>query len=247
VSCRTGWVCDTRAHGRRISEQHKDEKSLNFPIARQGQASHSKWMVPVESTVVVYFRKVVVEWSILITVDWVDRKQDHFRFKIDQNLTFHLLLREVTADWGAILYGSSTPARACPSMRSVACTWLDSWREWPEYFHIQSIIFHFCSNCADSQSICAAGALSPLHLTHIMSWPSHYICALWKFSYQPCSFSPPPNHLPSHLSPRRAAQSGCYCYAVCVWTHALRCVKDRLRYCLLDLCGLRNNYFCQCL
>ena len=74
-------------------------------------------------------------------------------------------------------------------MGSVACTRLDSWHERQEYFHFQSIIFHFCSNCADSQSICATRAPSPLHLTHIMSWPGHYICALWKFSNEHVSFS----------------------------------------------------------
>lgn len=35
--------------------------------------------VPVESLTVVYFTKVVVEWSIVVTVDCVDHKQDHFR------------------------------------------------------------------------------------------------------------------------------------------------------------------------
>jgi len=180
-------------------------------------------------------------------MDWGDRKHGHFRSKIDPNFTFHLLMHEVTANWGAILYGSSTLTRACPSMRSVACTRLDSWHERWEYFQFQSVIFHFCSNRADSQHICATRAPSPKHLTHMMSWPGHYICALWKFSYEPSSFSAPPNHLASQLSSQPSALSACYCYGVCAWAHALLCVRDRFRYCLLDLCGLRNNYFCQCL
>lgn len=69
MSCRIGWACDTRAHGEEFQNSTNDEKSLNSPIARQGQASHRKEGVPVESPAVVYFRKVIVELSIVVTMD----------------------------------------------------------------------------------------------------------------------------------------------------------------------------------
>ena len=55
-------------------------------------------IVSVESAAVVYFRIVIVKLSIAATMDCGDRKQGHYQPKIDQNFTFHLLVREVTAD-----------------------------------------------------------------------------------------------------------------------------------------------------
>jgi hypothetical protein len=78
----------------------------------------------IESTSDVYFTKVVVEWSIVVTVEWRGTKHVHFQPKITRNLTFHLLMREVTASWQSIHYGTSALACACLLVGSSSCAWL---------------------------------------------------------------------------------------------------------------------------
>lgn len=162
-------------------EFQNSKKDWNFPtlhLIRLDQALSSKPKVPVARTSNVYFKKVVVKWSIGVFLNTVMLKHGRFRPKIEWNFTFHLLMRGVTASWASIHYGTSTLARPCLMVGSAGCTRLGYGGERQEYFRSQLIIFHFRNNSADSLSICAPCALSPRHLTHKLSRPGHHPCML---------------------------------------------------------------------
>ena len=80
-----------------FSEHENLPKSFLFASGAHRRTFSKLIIVPVESTAVVYFRKVIVELSIVATLDWGDRKYGHFRTKRNRNFTFHLLTHGVTA------------------------------------------------------------------------------------------------------------------------------------------------------
>jgi hypothetical protein len=142
-------------------------------LARLGQAWPGKPDTASEGGVISDSGKVVVKWSICMLMDMERAKPGHFRPQIDQNFTFHLLMRGDTAGQASTAHGTSTLARACPMVGAAGSTWLGCGREGQEYFHFQSIICHSRSDSAGSQDTRALCALPPTHHTIIMSRSAH--------------------------------------------------------------------------